>query len=73
MVKQDDRKDHWVVVEPGVLKLPTTRYQIRYVKRLGRFTAWHDGRKLRGESTLETMKWVVDQHMKDLLETGIEP
>jgi hypothetical protein len=63
----------WVVVEPGVLVLPTTGYEIRFEKPTQLFAVWHDGVRLPGLGSLETMKWSAQEHMRQLMAAGIEP
>jgi hypothetical protein len=71
------REDQWVIVEPGVIVLPTTGYEIRreVVGGMDAFQPYHNGKRMAGLWAL----WVagakdnVSSHMRDLLAVGIEP
>jgi hypothetical protein len=64
--------DQWVIVEPGVIVLPNTGYEIRYEG--GAFVGYHKGKQMPGSSqALGFAKTVIRWHMQDLLAVGIEP
>jgi hypothetical protein len=67
-------EDQWVIAEPGVIVLPTTKYEIRRTAD-GKFQAYHDGKKLGPpEHTLQGAKNLdVRPHMRDLIAVGVEP
>jgi hypothetical protein len=70
----DPIADHWVIVEPGVIMLPTTGYQIRR-NASGSYQAYHGDAKI-GPSwpDLPSVKsMVVRPHLRDLLAVGVEP
>jgi hypothetical protein len=63
----------WMIVEPGIIVLPTTKYEIRRTEK-GEYQAYHDGRKLKSKwDWLPGAKLTVANHMRDLLSVGIEP
>jgi hypothetical protein len=65
--------DAWVIVEPGVIVLPTTKYAIWRTEN-GEYQAYHDGRKIAPPwPFIVTCKSIVKEHMRDLLAVGIEP
>jgi hypothetical protein len=71
-----DQEPAWEIAAPGVLVLPGTKYEIRYHVSpvLGPWlTAYHDGARVAGCVTLETVKYGVKKHMQQLLELGLEP
>jgi hypothetical protein len=71
-----DQEPIWKIAAPGVLVLPGTKYEIRYEtdRALGRWlTAYHDGERVAGCVTLESVKYGVKKHMQQLLEFGLEP
>jgi hypothetical protein len=62
-----------VIVEPGVIVLPTTKYEIRRTEK-GEYQAYHDGRKIAPPwPFIFHCKAIVRDHMSDLLAVGIEP
>ena len=64
--------DQWFVVEPGVIVLPTTRYEIRYGS--AGFCIWHNGQSIwGGYQSLDAAKRDVLLHMRNLLAVGLEP
>jgi hypothetical protein len=66
--------DQWVIVEPGVIVLPTTGYEIRRTNK-GAYQAYHEGRPLGSATTaLDYLKTcTVGWHMRDLIAVGVEP
>jgi hypothetical protein len=64
----------WVIVEPGIIVLPTTGYEIRRTEA-GEYQAYHNGKKIGSAwSVLGNAKaCCVEPHMRDLLAVGIEP
>lgn len=63
----------WVIVEPGVLVLPTTGYEIRFDKEFQCFGLWHDGVDLGLLGSILSMKINARIHMRDLMAAGVEP
>lgn len=78
MVRRHDvsetKPDQWVIVEPGVIVLPTTGYEIRRTSS-GQYQAYHNGQPLGspGPSLAFAKIFTVAYHMADLLAVGIEP
>ena len=71
-----DQEPTWKIAAPGVLVLPGTKYEIRYEVdlALGRYvTAYHDGVRITGCVTLESVKYGVKKHMQQLFEFGLDP
>ena len=67
---------NWVLIEPGLMSLPTTGYSIRYHSDTPygpMFMAEWSGRSLGGAFMLENAKSRVGSHMSDLLQVGLEP
>ena len=63
----------WQVVEPGVLRLPETQFEIRYGQRYGLWSLYRLGVSLGSSATLAGAKAHAAYLMRDLLEAGIEP
>lgn len=71
------KDDQWTIVEPGVLALPTTGYEIRYeITNTGLwFSVYHNGKRipLGGAVDLGDAKRIAARHMRDLIAIGLEP
>jgi hypothetical protein len=65
--------DQWEIVEPGVLVLPTTQYEVRRTER-GDYQAYHNGKKIGiAWSILYLAQSDAHRHMRDLIAVGVEP
>lgn len=64
----------WVIVEPGVIALPTTGYEIRRTDK-GEYQAFHNGKRIgcTWNYIAHVKVYAVQPHMRDLLAVGIEP
>lgn len=69
--QQPAQDDPWAIVEPGVIALPTTGYEIRYER--GLYMIYRNGVRISCGGTLAAAKSVVRAHMRDLLAMGLEP
>ena len=70
------KDDHWVIVAPGVLALPTTGYVIRYKPDRSSvlpYFVYHAGRLHLGYEHLDAAKRGAHNHMSDLIAIGLEP
>ena len=69
------KDDHWVIVAPGVLALPTTGYVIRYEPSSGGnlFMVYHNDRRVSVGASLAHAKSEAARHMRDLIAIGLEP
>jgi hypothetical protein len=70
-MSQQTREAHWVIVEPGVIALPTTGYVIRYEGRF--FNLCHKGNSLGVFTILADAQQTAVGHMRDMITVGLDP
>jgi hypothetical protein len=62
----------WVLAEPGRLVLPQTKYEIRWIGTKYPWAFW-DGNEINPGGSIEEAKRIAENHMRDIIEMGLEP
>ena len=68
----DDPETRWITTEPGRQRLPHTKFAIYWTGR-GSFIAEWDGSAFAAAGTIESARRCVADHMRQMLEMGMEP
>lgn len=66
----------WLIVEPGVLVLPTTRFEIVYAEQYSApFRVRWNGREIPGGAhcAVSSAKSAALRHMRELMKIGLDP
>lgn len=62
----------WTIIEPGVLALPTTKLVIRWTG-LGSLIVEWNGSPIGAAGDLDSAKEYARDHMRQLMQMGMEP